>query len=156
MPKIGNGEPSGVSEHHEIDKVAKSFGNVQVLQDMIGDLSGNPSPIEIKLFGEKPTVATAVTHGQLAEDHLAARSGEGLREARREIELALAFFETRPDDAPHLGGVLEVSARVALAEGDRARARRELARAVGLFSTFLGPSAPSLVEARRELARISD
>lgn len=29
---------------------------VQVLQDMIGDLSGNPSPIEIKLFGEDPAV----------------------------------------------------------------------------------------------------
>ena len=29
---------------------------VQVLQDMIGDLSGNPSPIEIKLFGDDPAV----------------------------------------------------------------------------------------------------
>ncbi|MEO8602350.1 MAG: efflux RND transporter permease subunit [bacterium] len=35
---------------------------VQVLQDMIGDLSGNPSPIELKFFGDDPTAvrATAV------------------------------------------------------------------------------------------------
>ena len=32
---------------------------VQILQDMIGDLSGNPSPIEIKLFGERPGGAAA-------------------------------------------------------------------------------------------------
>ena len=33
---------------------------VQVLQDMIGDLSGNPSPIEIKLFGDDPAVLRAL------------------------------------------------------------------------------------------------
>ncbi len=27
---------------------------VQILQDMIGDLSGNPSPVEVKLFSERP------------------------------------------------------------------------------------------------------
>ena len=33
---------------------------VQILQDMIGDLSGNPSPIEIKLFGADPTAVRSV------------------------------------------------------------------------------------------------
>ncbi|MFN8640672.1 MAG: efflux RND transporter permease subunit [Candidatus Binatia bacterium] len=33
---------------------------VQVLQDMIGDLSGNPSPIEIKLFGDDPAALRAL------------------------------------------------------------------------------------------------
>jgi len=33
---------------------------IQVLQDMIGDLSGNPSPIEIKLFGADPVTARPV------------------------------------------------------------------------------------------------
>lgn len=33
---------------------------VQVLQDMIGDLSGNPSPVEIKLFGDDPAVLRAL------------------------------------------------------------------------------------------------
>ena len=32
---------------------------VQILQDMIGDLSGNPSPIEIKLFGADPAALRA-------------------------------------------------------------------------------------------------
>ncbi|MBX3027965.1 efflux RND transporter permease subunit [bacterium] len=33
---------------------------VQVLQDMIGDLSGNPSPIEIKLLGDDPAALRAL------------------------------------------------------------------------------------------------
>ena len=32
---------------------------VQIMQDMIGDLSGNPSPIEIKLFGSDQAVLRA-------------------------------------------------------------------------------------------------
>jgi multidrug efflux pump subunit AcrB len=39
---------------------------VQVLQDMIGDLSGNPSPIEIKLFGDDPAVLRTLAP-QIAE-----------------------------------------------------------------------------------------
>jgi CzcA family heavy metal efflux pump len=32
---------------------------VQILQDMIGDLSGNPSPVEVKLFSERPAALRA-------------------------------------------------------------------------------------------------
>jgi CzcA family heavy metal efflux pump len=33
---------------------------VQLLQDMIGDLEGNPTPIEVKIFGDDPTVLAAL------------------------------------------------------------------------------------------------
>ena len=33
---------------------------VQLLQDMLGDLEGNPEPIEVKIFGDDlPTLARA-------------------------------------------------------------------------------------------------
>ena len=32
---------------------------VQLLQDMLGDLEGNPEPVEVKIFGDDlPTLAT--------------------------------------------------------------------------------------------------
>ncbi len=38
--------------HEQVPGLRVEF--VEILQDMIGDLSGNPSPIEIKLFGSDP------------------------------------------------------------------------------------------------------
>jgi multidrug efflux pump subunit AcrB len=39
---------------------------VQILQDVIGDLSGNPSPVEIKLFGSDPDLLTRAA-GKVSE-----------------------------------------------------------------------------------------
>lgn len=111
--------------------------------------------IESKIFGDKPTLATATTHAQLAEDLLATGAASGTTGARREIAEALAYFE-KIDDAPHLGRALETSARIALAEGDRRRARRDLERAVALLTNSLDAAAPSLAQAKRELARLAD
>ncbi|MDX2170412.1 MAG: efflux RND transporter permease subunit [Deltaproteobacteria bacterium] len=40
------------SLHDRVPALRVEF--VQILQDMIGDLSGNPSPVEVKLFSERP------------------------------------------------------------------------------------------------------
>ena len=40
--------------HAQVPALRVDF--VEILQDMIGDLSGNPSPIEVKLFGEDESV----------------------------------------------------------------------------------------------------
>ena len=42
------------------------FEYVQVLQDVLADLAGNPSPIEIKLLGDDPRRARGVRRGRPA------------------------------------------------------------------------------------------
>ena len=49
----------GVRERLHVRAPALRVEFVQILQDMIGDLSGNPSPVEVELFGRDATVLDA-------------------------------------------------------------------------------------------------
>ncbi len=102
----------------------------------------------IRLFGEGETLASAASRQQLAEDHLRAGSRADLLQARTYADASLAYFRAHPKSPSRLARVLVTSARVALAAGDRARARRELAEAVPILAASLPAGAPSLVEAR--------
>ena len=50
---------------------------VQILQDVIGDLSGNPSPIEVKVFSADPGPLAEVA--ARVEERIAARTGRRRR-----------------------------------------------------------------------------
>lgn len=65
---------------------------IQVLQDLIGDLAGSPSPIEIKLFGEDEAQIKAVATDladRLGQVHGLADVNTGIIEAGPEIRLNL-------------------------------------------------------------------
>ena len=54
---------------------------VQLLQDMLGDLEGNPDPIEVKIFGDDPDVARRARRRARAE----AREDRRRRRRRRAV-----------------------------------------------------------------------
>ena len=91
----------------------------------------------------------------LALDLLSRRQADDLREARQILDPALA--QTGPPFASHplYRAALEAaSGRLAVLEGDRDRARKELAAAAQLLAPVLPPDAPSLAALRRDLARL--
>src|SRR5205823_14233811 len=54
---------------HEAPQAEIEF--VQVLQDTINDLAGNPSPIEVKFFGtDYPSLQAAAEQAKQAMDHI--------------------------------------------------------------------------------------
>ena len=83
----------------------------------------------------------------LALDLMARRQGSDLAEARRVLDAALAGSDDGSASSPLYRGTLEASSgRLALLEGDRARARRDLHDAVDRLAAALPPDAPSLVD----------
>jgi hypothetical protein len=109
--------------------------------------------IERKLFATDQHPAVALSRNQLALDRLALATPAALAEAQRDADAAVAFCRARPAEEARLGEFLATSGRVALARGDRERARSELAAAVEKLVARLGPEAPSAIAARAELAR---
>ncbi|HEV7507330.1 MAG TPA: serine/threonine-protein kinase [Thermoanaerobaculia bacterium] len=109
--------------------------------------------LEEKLFGTTQHREVALSDLLLAQARLA-RSADGDRgEARRLLDAALKILSTlAPGDFVY-GGVLLESGRLALAEGDRARARRELAAAEPLLLSHLKPSHVKIRELRRLMQR---
>ena len=91
----------------------------------------------------------------LALDLMARRQGSDLAEARRALDAALAGSGDGSASSPLYRGILEASSgRLALLEGDRARARRDLHEAVDRLAAALPPDAPSLVDTRRQLSSL--
>ena len=107
-----------------------------------------------KLFGARETLASAVTRLQLAEDHVAAASAGDLAQARQLADTSLAYFRAGSASPSRLARALLTSAHVAIAAGDRERARRELDEAIPLFAATLPAGAPTLVEARQARRRL--
>ena len=70
------------------------------------------------------------------------------------IDEAVAFLRGEDARHPRLGDFLLASGQIALAEGDRARARRELAEAVPLLASR-GKDHPQTREAEALLQRAS-
>ncbi|HEV7784808.1 MAG TPA: serine/threonine-protein kinase, partial [Thermoanaerobaculia bacterium] len=96
--------------------------------------------LEEKLFGTAQHREVALSDLLLAKARLARRADGDRREARHLLDEALKIFSTlAPRDFVY-GGVLLESGRLALADGDRARARRELAAAQPLLLSHLKPS----------------
>jgi len=109
--------------------------------------------LEEKLFGTIRHAEVAQTDLLLAQA-LLARGAPGDRQAaRRALDEAIATFtQVGPRDLV-FGGVLLESGKLALAERDRARARRELAAAEPILLAHLPPTNVMVREARRLLAK---
>ena len=111
--------------------------------------------LDEKLFGSVERFSVARTDLLLARALLA--RGEGgpggdRREARRMLDEGLGIFaRVHPRDALRAESLVE-SGRLALADGDRPRARADLAAAVGLLAARKGPEHADTREARQLLA----
>jgi tRNA A-37 threonylcarbamoyl transferase component Bud32 len=111
--------------------------------------------LEEKLFGTIHHREVAGSDLLLAQAWLAGGTAGDRRAARRSLDEALAIFSGLNSTDILYGQALFESGRLALAEGNPARARRELAAAVPLFTGRLGGPAHARVrEARRLLAEM--
>jgi hypothetical protein len=99
--------------------------------------------LEHELFGAQDILPIAATKHQLALDLLEAGRSELLPEARQLTDGSLAYLRAHEPEPMRLGDVLTTSGRIAAAQGDRARARRELDEAVRLLASTRGENAPS-------------
>jgi tRNA A-37 threonylcarbamoyl transferase component Bud32/TolA-binding protein len=109
--------------------------------------------LEVKLFGTARHREVAGSDLLLAKARIARRADGDRREARHLLDEALTILSTLPPRDFIYGGVLLESGRFALAEGDRTRARRELAAAEPLLLTRLKPDHAKIRELRRLLQR---
>jgi serine/threonine protein kinase len=116
--------------------------------------------LEEKLFGTAEHREVAATDLQLARALLARGAAQGsgggngsdAREARRWLDEGLGVFARQhPKDVMHGESLLE-SGRLALAGGDRVRARRDLAAAEPLLAASKGAAHRETREARQLLA----
>jgi serine/threonine-protein kinase len=109
--------------------------------------------IEVKIFG------TAAHPGVVASDHLIALdllelgTPADLAEARSRLDQAAAFLRGSDPGHPRLDEILVASGRVALALGDRPRARRDLAEAVTRLRAHRGETHSDTREAEALLRR---
>jgi hypothetical protein len=108
--------------------------------------------LEEKLFG-------TLQHGEVASSDLLltrarlARGAAGDRQAaRRSLDEALGIFARKASTELLYGKVLLESGKLALAEGNHARARRELALAEPLLLAHAATARKEVREARRLLA----
>jgi serine/threonine-protein kinase len=105
-----------------------------------------------KATGEK-SIYTATSASRLAETLAAKGDTASRREARGLFDLAAAVFRGPPVN-PRLGEVLLASGRMALAEGDRERGRREIAESERLTASLFGQDHRRAREARQILATL--
>jgi multidrug efflux pump subunit AcrB len=78
------------------DKVPEArFEYIQVLQDVLADLAGNPAPVEVRILGNDPR----------ALDDYAEQAGEKLEK----LDALEDFFDGREGSAPILRGRLELA-----------------------------------------------
>ncbi len=108
--------------------------------------------LENKLYGTREHRDAATSDLLLARALLARGAAGDAREARRLLDEGLAVFaRVHPQDVARAESLVE-SGRLALVEGDRARARRDLAAAEPLLATRKGAEHAETREARRLLA----
>jgi serine/threonine-protein kinase len=110
--------------------------------------------VDRKLFGGEDNLNAAGSKHQLALDLLESGRRDRLAEARHLADEALAVVRTGRPDATKTGETLTTSGRIAAAQGDLARARRELGEAVELLRADRGEDAPSTRLARSALASL--
>jgi eukaryotic-like serine/threonine-protein kinase len=109
--------------------------------------------LEGKVFGTFQHADVAGSELLLAEA-LLARGGPGDRQAaRRTLDEAIATFTRLQPRDLLFGKVLAASGKLALAEGDRVRARRELVAAEAILLAHVPPTHEKVREIRRLLAR---
>ncbi len=104
--------------------------------------------IQLKSVGaESPSVAG--TRYLLALDLLAKGRAADLGEARELLDAAIAVQKKADAEHPRLDDMLLASGRVASAQGDRARADRDLTEAANRYARHRGAADPRTLEARR-------
>ncbi len=141
---------------NEIRAPLKYLGEVARLQGRIDAalaLHRRAREIELKLFGTTEHPGVAVSSYQIALDLLALGTPEALAEARQRIDEAVTFMRGKDAGHPRLGEFLLASGQIALAAGDRARARRDLTEAASHLRGSRGKDHPFTREAETLLRR---
>ncbi|QQR75915.1 MAG: serine/threonine protein kinase [Holophagales bacterium] len=167
MGKVGEGlaelagavaaiERAAGGESYEVRLPLKQLGEVQTTAGRAAAAVATLERVralEVKLFGTRDHREVAGSELLLARA-LLARAGPGDRAAaRRCLDAALDIFaRVRPHDVLRADALLE-SGRMALADGDRPRARSDLAAAVPLLAEKRGARHASTREAERLLRR---
>ncbi|HEX4963035.1 MAG TPA: serine/threonine-protein kinase [Thermoanaerobaculia bacterium] len=148
-------------EHHdpegnEIRSALKYLGEVERRRGHAGQalaLHRRAREIELKLFGTAAHLGVATSDYQIALDLLALGGRENLIAARRGIDPAIAFLRQSDPGHPRLDEFLVASGRIALAAGDRTRARQDLTEAVARLREHRGESHAATHEAAALLRR---
>jgi serine/threonine-protein kinase len=143
-------------ESYEIRTALKYLGEVARLQGRVDKalaLHRRTREIEIKIFGTPAHPGVAASNYQIALDLLALGTPERLAEARQKIDEAIAFLRRTDPGHPRLDEFLVASGRIALAAGDRTRARQDLAEAVARLRDHRGEGHPATREAAALLRR---
>lgn len=143
-------------ESNEIRAPLKYLGDVLRLQGRPAEalaLHRRALAIERKLFATEQHAGVAASNYHIALDLLELGGLEELAEARRKIDAAVAFLRPTDPDHPQFHKFLLASGRIALAEGDRQRARRELGEAATRIRAHRGPDHPLTHEAESLLRR---
>jgi tetratricopeptide (TPR) repeat protein len=110
--------------------------------------------IERKLFGSAVHPGIATSEYQIALDLLDLRTPASLAEARQSIDQAIATVRQVDAEHPNVEKFLVTSGRIALAAGDRARARRDLTEAVARLRRHRGEDHPVTREAEELLRQV--
>jgi tetratricopeptide (TPR) repeat protein/tRNA A-37 threonylcarbamoyl transferase component Bud32 len=154
-PVVAHYERMG-PESNEIRSALKYLGEVARLRGQAGRalaLHRRAREIEVKIFGTAAHPGVAMSSYQIALDLLALGNRDGLAEARTRLDEAIAFLRRSDPGHPRLDDFLVASGRVALAAGERARARQDLAEAVTRLNQHRGADHPASHEAAALLRR---
>jgi serine/threonine-protein kinase len=134
-----------------------ALGEVYRLRGRLDEATGlHRRALAIQLDSVGPeNPAVAWTRFQLSLDLLARPAPERLAEARVQMDQAISLQRRIDSEHPRLDEMLEASGRVARLQGDRQRARRELAEAAERLRAHHGASDSRTREARAELAALA-
>jgi serine/threonine protein kinase len=137
-------------ESNEIRTALKFLGEALRLQERPAEalvLHRRALAIERKLFATEQHAGVAASKYHIALDLLELGGSKNLAEARQQIDQSIAYLRPIDPDHPQLHKFLLASGSIALAEGDRERARRELTEAVTRIRAHRGPDHPLSREA---------
>ena len=155
VPVVEHYERAG-PESNEIRTALKYLGETFLLRGQPGralELHRRAREIELKIFGTDAHPGVASSDHLIALDLLELGTPADLAEARRRLDGATAFLRKSDPGHPRLDEILVASGRVALATGDRTRARRDLTEALNRLRAHHGESHPDTREAAALLRR---